>query len=105
MDGSSHPEVFCKIGVFEIPNFTRIIQCFMFRSLKFVYGRFFFLGRGGRGGRGVGQDSGLSSGSSWLFYMLSLDFRNILFSEELSWLFCYCAFFLFIDWVLTCSNT
>ena len=37
-------------------------------------------------GAGVegGQNSDLSNGSSWLFYMFSLGFKNILFSEELS---------------------
>ena len=57
-------------------------------SLEIVCEIFFLRGRGGEG-----QDSGLSSGSSWLFYMFSLGFRNISFSEELSWLFCHCGVF------------
>ena len=62
VDGSSHPEVFRKISALEILNFTRIIQYFVLRSLEFVFERFFWVG---------GQDSGLRSGSSWLFYMIS----------------------------------
>ena len=57
MDGNRHPEVFYKISALEILNFTRIIQCLLLRSLEFACGRFCLVG---------GQDSGLSSGSSWL---------------------------------------
>ena len=46
VDGSSHPEMFCKISALEIVNITRIIQCFVLRSLEFVCERFF----GGRAG-------------------------------------------------------
>ena len=82
MDGSSHPGVFSKITALEIFNFTRIHQCFVLRSLEFVCGRFL----------GEGQESGMRRGSSWLFYKFFLDFRNISFSEERSWLFYHCVF-------------
>ena len=42
VDGSSHLEVFCKISALETLNFTRIIQCFMLKSLEFAFERFFW---------------------------------------------------------------
>ena len=88
VDGSSHPEVFCKISAIEILNFTRTIQYFELRSLEFVFKRLFFGGK-----------TGLWSDLPGFFYMFSLDFRNILFLEELSWLFCHCVFFVILYWL------
>ena len=42
MDGSSHPEVFYNIDALEVLKFTRIILCFVLRSLEFVCERFFW---------------------------------------------------------------
>ena len=81
MEGSSHPEVFCKISAPEIFNFTRIIQCFVLRSKEFVCESFFW------GGGGDDRTMVWIVGLRGSLYMFSLDFRNILFSEELSWLF------------------
>ena len=69
VDGSSHVEGFCKISALETLNFTKIIQCFVLRSLEFVCGRFF-----------LGEDRTLV----WVvdlhgFYMFSLDVWNISF--------------------------
>ena len=81
VNGSSHLVVFCKISVLEILNITRKTQCFVLKSLEFIFEEF-FLG---------GQDSVWSAQSR--------------LTEELSWLFCHSVFLrYFIGWVLTCSK-
>lgn len=91
VDGSSHVEGFCKISALETLNFTKIIHCFVLRSLEFVCGRFF-----------LGEDRTLV----WVvdlhgFYMFSLDVWNISFFGRAAMAIlplCVC-FFVILYWL------